>query len=311
MTISEPQPPFAPSPQLPHSQHPFASNAGWIDLNSTSRAQSEWVWTPFILFINLSRSPTPAQTLLIMAFHLYPPNQLRPLRSHLTHCFWKSSIILIPPSPIPHPLSTICQIALTSTPLQTHLFNPSNLHYRFITLHHSHGITQESPAEGHHPWWLGCRKDVTHEPIRKQTLLDPVQGQCKGRMRQFDVHVLISFSLKCIQKATIGADFLTKEVYIESDPSTSQQPAQPQHLANPSSDRVVTMQVSTASSSWPFLSSLIYNSELKSSYGIRLDRNDSSLWASPSIVEQTVACWFLMWTAARASRPWIAGEMSS
>ncbi|EGG01451.1 uncharacterized protein MELLADRAFT_50103 [Melampsora larici-populina 98AG31] len=45
-------------------------------------------------------------------------------------------------------------------------------------------------------------------------------------------------------KATIGADFLTKEVYIESEPSTSQQvTSQPQHQPNPNSDRVVTMQL--------------------------------------------------------------------
>ena len=97
-------------------------------------------------------------------------------------------------------------------------------------------------------------------------------------------------------KATIGADFLTKEVMVD--------------------DRLVTMQVTQTffsfsliffsifsfdilkkntknRSSNPFTHPLFFFFKLNRS-GIQLDKRDSKVWELPFIVEQIVVFWFLM-----------------
>ena len=80
-------------------------------------------------------------------------------------------------------------------------------------------------------------------------------------------------------KATIGADFLTKEVMVD--------------------DRLVTMQVSLlfpsrGTSLWYLaLIDADYSSFLERS-GTLLVKNDSKAWVLPSTEELTAACWCMM-----------------
>jgi GTPase SAR1 family protein len=72
-------------------------------------------------------------------------------------------------------------------------------------------------------------------------------------------------------KATIGADFLTKEVLVD--------------------DRLVTMQVRE----YPSLSTRAEIRLMRDNrYGTRRDKNDSSRSASLSTEAPTAACWFMM-----------------
>jgi GTPase SAR1 family protein len=100
-------------------------------------------------------------------------------------------------------------------------------------------------------------------------------------------------------KATIGADFLTKEVMVD--------------------DRLVTMQVSL----------IILDSQTNQSkrgrthfngvclsfvsfrFGTLLDKRGSSPWAWPSTEGQTAVSWCSMSLLRTPSSPWTAGETSS
>ena len=94
-------------------------------------------------------------------------------------------------------------------------------------------------------------------------------------------------------KATIGADFLTKEVLVD--------------------DRLVTMQVSALccpkNSKRCRAMLMVYVSVCSS--GIPLDKRDFSLWESLSTEVLIAACWFMMSITPRVSILWTAGGMSS
>lgn len=89
-------------------------------------------------------------------------------------------------------------------------------------------------------------------------------------------------------KATIGADFLTKEVVVD--------------------DRVVTVQVRSIFMLLSYVVTYLLYPCVR--FGIRLVRSASSRWASPSIAVQTVACWSTIQRHRNRSRRWSRGVMN-
>ena len=93
-------------------------------------------------------------------------------------------------------------------------------------------------------------------------------------------------------KATIGADFLTKEVMVD--------------------DRLVTMQVRL----WIFfMVTKIYKDQslllfINNRYGILPDRNVFNLWELHFTVELIVVFLCMILTTLRVSKRWIVGEMN-
>ena len=88
-------------------------------------------------------------------------------------------------------------------------------------------------------------------------------------------------------KATIGADFLTKEVLVD--------------------DRLVTMQVSAV---WPILNGDFVLADTLKSYGILPVRSASSRLVLHSIEEQIAASWSTTSITPKALILWIAGVTS-
>lgn len=90
-------------------------------------------------------------------------------------------------------------------------------------------------------------------------------------------------------KATIGADFLTKEVMVD--------------------DRLVTMQVRCLAQ--PRISGPLACADQSNSSGTQQARNDSNRWAWPSIAAPTAVCSCMTLITPSPSTLWIAGGTSS
>jgi len=80
---------------------------------------------------------------------------------------------------------------------------------------------EEDVAKGNHPGRLWRRKDLAYEPVREQEIQQPVRSSFLEDLVGHTNLPLLVFRYK----ATIGADFLTKEVLVD--------------------DRLITMQVGT------------------------------------------------------------------
>lgn len=115
-----------------------------------------------------------------------------------------------------------------------------------------------------------CSRSRRDANVRKQILGDSGVGKT-SLMNQY-----VNKKFSASYKATIGADFLTKEVLVD--------------------DRLVTMQVcaTTISTSPPPSRQEEWEKADRARSGTRPDRNDSSRWVWRSTEARIAACWCMM-----------------